>query len=127
MIISLQITVATSTRGFLKEVVFGHLEYAAAWRQGFDARGVNRVPTIVVWPGKHARQPQRRDYSNLTLYAILKGQGIALPKNHPVDGIDIGPALKGQNLERDGIFLLPVYCSGAGIVAAFHVGTLGQL
>ncbi len=65
-----------------------------------------RVPTIVVWPGVTTPGSRSDEIIQTSDFytTILEGQGIALPENHRVDGIDIRPALKGQKLERDGIF-----------------------
>ncbi|MBK1880039.1 sulfatase [Pelagicoccus mobilis] len=65
-----------------------------------------RVPCIVVWPGittPGSRSDELIQTSDFYT-TLLKGQGIALPKNHVVDGIDITPALKGGELDRDAIF-----------------------
>jgi arylsulfatase A-like enzyme len=64
-----------------------------------------RVPCIVVWPGV-TRPGSRSDEIIQTsdFYpTLLNGLGIALPKNHAIDGIDIKPALEGKKLAREGI------------------------
>jgi arylsulfatase A-like enzyme len=102
-----------------------------------------RVPTIVVWPGLTSPGSRSDEIIQTSDFytTILKGQGIALPKNHPVDGIDIRPALQGQKLERDGIFtyfpcIVPVpewlppsmsiHSGDWKLVRVFHGGKNGQ-
>jgi arylsulfatase A-like enzyme len=64
-----------------------------------------RVPCVVAWPG--ITQPGSRSDAILQstdFYPTLLGLlGIPLPENHPVDGIDIAPALRGEPVKRDGI------------------------
>ena len=102
-----------------------------------------RVPCIVVWPGLTTPGSRSHEIIQTSDFytTILKGQGIALPENHPVDGIDIRPALQGQKLKRDGIFtyfpcivpvpewLPPSISVHAGkwkLVRVFHGGENGQ-
>jgi len=102
-----------------------------------------RVPTIVVWPGLTTPGSRSDEIIQTSDFytTILKGQGIALPGNHPVDGIDIRPSLKGQNLDRDGIFTyfpcivpvpewlppsMSVHSGSYKMVRVFHGGENGQ-
>lgn len=102
-----------------------------------------RVPTIVVWPGVTTPGSRSDEIIQTSDFytTILKGQGIALPENHPVDGIDIRPALKGQKLGRDGIFTyfpaivpvpewlppsMSVHSDQYKLVRVFHGGENGQ-
>lgn len=65
-----------------------------------------RTPCIVVWPGlveagsKSDEMIQTSDFYP-TLHAQL---GIELPESHVVDGIDLSPALVGDELDREAIF-----------------------
>jgi len=65
-----------------------------------------RVPCVVVWPG--AVKPGSR--SNATIQStdfyptILKMLGLELPVDYAIDGIDITPALRGGNLDREAMF-----------------------
>ncbi len=63
-----------------------------------------RVPTVIAWPGKvkPASQSEARIQSTDLYPTLLKALGIGLPKDHPIDGIDIAPALAGKELERPG-------------------------
>tara|TARA_B100000809_G_C15140818_1_gene533262 strand:- start:11059 stop:12630 length:1572 start_codon:yes stop_codon:yes gene_type:complete len=65
-----------------------------------------RVPAIVVWPG--VTEPGSRSdeiIQTSDFYpTLLNGLGIALPKNHKLDGVDLMPALLGDKLMRDAIF-----------------------
>jgi len=73
---------------------------ATLWEGGI------RVPCVVVWPG--VTRPgttsdaiiQTSDFYT----TLLTRLGIGMPENHPVDGIDITPALKGGSLAREAIF-----------------------
>jgi arylsulfatase A-like enzyme len=80
---------------------FPHIGGKATIREG----GVH-VPSVVVWPG--VTKPGSRSNEIIQtsdLYpTLLKNLGMGLPENHAVDGIDIMPALKGGELDRDGIF-----------------------
>ena len=64
-----------------------------------------RVPCVVVWPG--VTEPGTRSdeiIQTSDFYpTILSQLGIRIPADHPVDGIDITPALGGGNLSRKGI------------------------
>ena len=65
-----------------------------------------RVPTVVAWPGM-TKAGSRSDQIIQTsdFYpTLLTGLDIPLPENHPIDGVDIGPALRGGELSRDAIF-----------------------
>ena len=65
-----------------------------------------RVPCIIVWPG--ITTPGSR--SNATIQStdlyptILTRLGIALPPDHPLDGVDISPALAGDDFDRGAMF-----------------------
>ena len=63
-----------------------------------------RVPTVVAWPGKAkpASQSEARIQSTDLYPTLLHALGIELPKDHPIDGIDIAPALAGKELKRPG-------------------------
>jgi arylsulfatase A-like enzyme len=64
------------------------------------------VPCIVVWPGV-TKPGSRSDevIQTADFYpTLLDNLGIARPKNHTLDGMNIMPALKGGTLGRDGIF-----------------------
>ncbi|MBT3200030.1 MAG: sulfatase [Phycisphaerales bacterium] len=65
-----------------------------------------RVPCIVAWPGvtkPGARSDEIIQASDF-YPTLLNGLGVALPKNHKIDAIDIMPALKGGKLNREAIF-----------------------
>jgi len=65
-----------------------------------------RVPCIVVWPGV-TKAGTRSDevIQTCDFYpTLLNLLGIDLPENHPVDGLDITPALRGGTLDRDAIY-----------------------
>lgn len=89
-------------------------EYVSAPTDGGPLRGGKasiyeggiRTPCIVVWPGmvepgSVSDEPIQTSDFYPTLHAQL---GIELPQGHVVDGIDITPALKGGELEREAIF-----------------------
>lgn len=65
-----------------------------------------RVPCVVVWPG--VTTPGTRGdqiIQTSDFYTTLLTQlHVDLPEKHPVDGVDITPALKGGKLNREGIF-----------------------
>jgi arylsulfatase A-like enzyme len=65
-----------------------------------------RVPCIVVWPGVTKAGSRSDEIIQTSDFypTLLNGQGIALPANHAIDGMDIKPALMGGKLERKGIF-----------------------
>ncbi len=68
--------------------------------------GGTRVPCVVVWPGV-TKPGSRSDeiIQSADFYpTLLNGLGIDLPKDWPLDGIDIMPALKGGALDREAIF-----------------------
>lgn len=65
-----------------------------------------RVPCVVVWPGV-AEPGSRSDEVIQTsdFYpTILDLLNVDIPKDHPVDGMDITPALRGGQLGRDAIY-----------------------
>jgi arylsulfatase A-like enzyme len=65
-----------------------------------------RVPCIIAWPG--VTQPGSRSdevIQTSDFYPTLLNQlGVSYPEDHPVDGIDITPALGGGKLDRKAIF-----------------------
>jgi len=65
-----------------------------------------RVPCVVVWPG--VTKPGTRSDAIIQTSdfypTILNQLGVALPDNHIIDGIEITPALRGGELDRDAIF-----------------------
>jgi arylsulfatase A-like enzyme len=65
-----------------------------------------RVPTVVVWPG--VTEPGSRSdviiQSSDFYPTLLTGLGISLPKDHPIDGMDLAPVLSGNSLARDAIY-----------------------
>ncbi len=64
-----------------------------------------RVPCVVVWPGV-AEANTRSDAMIQTsdfYTTLLNGMGIEIPADHHVDGVDIAPALKGGDLDRQSI------------------------
>jgi arylsulfatase A-like enzyme len=65
-----------------------------------------RVPCIVVWPGVTKAGSRSDEIIQTSDFypTLLNGQGIALPANHAIDGMDIKPALMGGKLKRKGIF-----------------------
>ena len=65
-----------------------------------------RVPCVVVWPGVAVPGSRSDEIIQLSDFypTLLNGLGIDLPKDWPLDGIDIMPALKGGTLDRDAIF-----------------------
>jgi len=71
-----------------------------------------RVPCIVVWPGL-TKAGSRSDevIQTCDFYpTILDLLGIDLPENHPVDGVDITPALQGGTLDREAIYTYFPHC-----------------
>ena len=65
-----------------------------------------RVPTIVAWPGltQAASRSDQLIQTSDFYPTLLNRIGIPLPENHPIDGIDITPALRGGKLNREAIF-----------------------
>jgi len=65
-----------------------------------------RVPSIIVWPGltKPGTRSDAMIQSTDFYPTILANLKISIPKNHPVDGYDITPVLKGQKWERKSMF-----------------------
>lgn len=65
--------------------------------------GGNRVPTAVYWPGV---TPRGGIVSHAVIQStdfyptILNLLGIPLPDDHPIDGVDFSPALRGEDWER---------------------------
>ncbi|PQJ30323.1 N-acetylgalactosamine 6-sulfate sulfatase [Rubritalea profundi] len=68
--------------------------------------GGTRVPCIVVWPGvsKAGSKSKERIQTSDFYPTLAKHLNLKIPKTHPVDGIDIMPAVKGEKLERQAIF-----------------------
>jgi arylsulfatase A-like enzyme len=65
--------------------------------------GGTRVPAIVVWPGV-TKPGSRSDaiIQSTDLYpTILYMLGIAPPENHPMDGEDFTPVLRGEKWQRE--------------------------
>jgi arylsulfatase A-like enzyme len=87
-----------------------------------------RVPLVVVWPG--IAKPGSRSgviVQSTDYYPTLLGLlGIERPANHPLDGTDIAPALRGQKMERPPIFTYFPHAPGVPDwlppAAAVHVG-----
>jgi len=73
-----------------------------------------RVPCIVVWPGVTEPGSSSDEVIQTSDFytTLLKGLGLGLPDNHAVDGIDIMPALEGENLDRHAIFNYFPYAPG---------------
>ena len=65
-----------------------------------------RIPSIIVWPGltKPGTRSNAMIQSTDFYPTILANLGISIPKNHPVDGYDITPALQGKQWERKSMF-----------------------
>jgi arylsulfatase A-like enzyme len=102
-----------------------------------------RVPCVVAWPG--LTQPGSRSHEIIQTSdfypTILRQLGVSMSENHPVDGIDITPALQGDTLEREGIityfphsppvpdWLPPSMAVHAGdwkLIRLFHQGEKGK-
>jgi arylsulfatase A-like enzyme len=68
--------------------------------------GGTRVPCIVVWPGltKAGTRSEARIQTTDFYPTILNQLGIALPKNHVVDGTDMTGALEGKKYNRKPMF-----------------------
>jgi arylsulfatase A-like enzyme len=113
---------------------YPHIGGKATIREG----GVH-VPCIVVWPGV-TKPGSRSDeiIQTADFYpTLLINLGMGMPENYTVDGTDIMPALKGGNLDRDGIFTyfpvgmpapdwlppsLAVYSGDWKLIRIFHGG-----
>lgn len=65
-----------------------------------------RVPCIIVWPGiTNAGTRSEAMIQTTDFYpTILANLGIAIPKNHPVDGYNITPAMEGKSWIRKSMF-----------------------
>ncbi len=65
-----------------------------------------RVPCVVVWPGvtKSGSRSDEMIQSTDFYPTILNALKINRPKEYPVDGVDIAPALRGTALNRGPIF-----------------------
>jgi len=65
-----------------------------------------RVPAIVVWPGVTAPGSRSDEIIQASDFypTLLRGLNLPLPDKHPIDGIDITPALRGGRLRREAIF-----------------------
>ena len=68
--------------------------------------GGTRVPCIVVWPGltKAGTRSEARIQTTDFYPTILNQLGIALPKNHVIDGADMTAALEGKKYNRKPMF-----------------------
>ncbi|MEI7421491.1 MAG: sulfatase [Prolixibacteraceae bacterium] len=68
--------------------------------------GGTRVPCIVVWPGltKAGTRNEARIQTTDFYPTILNQLGIALPKNHVIDGVDMSAALEGKKYDRKPMF-----------------------
>jgi len=65
-----------------------------------------RVPAVIIWPGVTKPGSRSDDVIEGVDYypTLLTELGIGMPKNYPVDGTDIMPALRGGKLAPRGIF-----------------------
>ncbi|TMM30620.1 sulfatase [Polaribacter aestuariivivens] len=65
-----------------------------------------RVPTIISYPGITPPGTTNDALIQSTDFypTLLSLAGLKMPKNHPVDGIDITETLKGKDIKRDGIY-----------------------
>lgn len=65
-----------------------------------------RVPTVISYPGITTPGTTTKALIQSTDFypTLLNLANIELPKNHPIDGIDITETLKGKDIERAGIF-----------------------
>ncbi len=65
-----------------------------------------RIPGIVVWPGltKPGKRTDAMIQSTDFYPTILNLLEIKIPDDHPVDGVDITPALRGEKWERPPMF-----------------------
>ena len=65
-----------------------------------------RVPTIISFPGMTAPGATSDALIQSTDFfpTLLHLANIELPENHPIDGMDITKTLKGERIERPGIF-----------------------
>jgi len=65
-----------------------------------------RVPCIIVWPGITTAGTRSEAMIQTTDFypTILANLGIAIPKNHPVDGYNITPAMEGKPWIRKSMF-----------------------
>lgn len=65
-----------------------------------------RVPCVVVWPGvtKPGTRSDQIIQTSDFYPTILTQLNLPLPEDHVVDGIDITPALRGEQLDREAIF-----------------------
>lgn len=101
-----------------------------------------RVPCIIAWPGLTQSGTVSDQVIQTTDFypTLLHRLGISMPKDYPVDGIDITPALKGKALDRKAIFTyfphdfrvpdwLPasvaVNCGDWKLIRLFHYGQEG--
>lgn len=65
-----------------------------------------RVPTVISYPGMTAPATTSHALIQSTDFylTLMNLAGLEMPENHIVDGIDITETLKGNTIERDGIF-----------------------
>ncbi len=88
-----------------------------------------RVPCVIVWPGvtKPGSRSDEMIQSTDFYPTILNALKINLPKEYPVDGVDIAPALRGAPLSRGPIFsyfpnITPVILDWLPPAIAVHSG-----
>lgn len=65
-----------------------------------------RVPMIVVWPGMTEPGSRSDVLTQSTDFypTILRMLHVRLPENHPIDGVDLTPALVGEPFDRGPVF-----------------------
>ena len=68
--------------------------------------GGTRIPQIISWPGvtKPGTTTDIVTHSTDFYPTLLTGLGIKYPDQHPIDGVNIMPALRGQQKDRGPIF-----------------------
>jgi arylsulfatase A-like enzyme len=70
--------------------------------KGGTWEGGYRVPCIALWPGKIQPGITREMASGLDLFPMcLKLAGADIPKDRPIDGVDMTPILFGNKSQRD--------------------------
>lgn len=85
--------------------------------KGNNHEGGSRVPLIVVWPGI---VPPGTTNDTITISydffpTLLEAARLPPPGNHPLDGVSILPALRGETVERPAIYSMfghPVVSTG---------------
>jgi arylsulfatase A-like enzyme len=86
--------------------------------KGHLYEGGIRIPWIVRWPGvTKAGTVSDTPVMTTDLFpTIAKAAGAAADAGHPVDGIDIGPALHGGGLQREALYWhYPHYSNQGGV------------